>query len=73
MPPIPSPPTDFAGTAGSVASPCIKVCTLDEQQVCMGCGRTLTEIVQWSALSAEQQRAVCVAAERRISRRRAGP
>jgi predicted Fe-S protein YdhL (DUF1289 family) len=35
-----SPPT--------VESPCIRNCCLDEANVCMGCGRTLEEIVRWS-------------------------
>jgi predicted Fe-S protein YdhL (DUF1289 family) len=34
-----------------VDSPCIKVCVLDDQQVCIGCKRTLDEIVAWGSLS----------------------
>jgi predicted Fe-S protein YdhL (DUF1289 family) len=34
-----------------VESPCIKVCVLDDQQVCIGCKRTLDEIVAWGSLS----------------------
>ncbi|MEL0629528.1 DUF1289 domain-containing protein [Psychromonas aquatilis] len=29
-------------------SPCIKKCTLDKQNVCMGCFRSLDEIMEWS-------------------------
>jgi len=29
-------------------SPCIRRCTLDEEDVCLGCGRTLDEILEWS-------------------------
>ncbi|MBL8265391.1 DUF1289 domain-containing protein [Steroidobacter sp.] len=54
-PPPPAPP----------ASPCIKVCVLDAQQVCVGCGRTLDEIGQWSRLTEEQQRLVCDRARQR--------
>jgi len=32
----------------SVASPCVRNCCLDEQDVCMGCGRSLDEIRVWS-------------------------
>lgn len=51
--------------ASSVPSPCIKVCTLDPRGVCGGCGRTLSEIAEWSRLSAEQQREVCRRAQER--------
>jgi uncharacterized protein len=39
-------------------SPCIKVCQLDLQQRCYGCGRTLDEIARWSRMSADERRAV---------------
>jgi predicted Fe-S protein YdhL (DUF1289 family) len=32
---------------GSVPSPCIRNCCLDEKSVCLGCYRTLTEICEW--------------------------
>jgi predicted Fe-S protein YdhL (DUF1289 family) len=38
-----------------VASPCTRVCCLDDQDVCIGCGRTMTEICEWS-LSSEERR-----------------
>lgn len=39
-------------------SPCISVCNLDEQDVCMSCGRTLYEIQHWSSMTEKQQRIV---------------
>ncbi len=39
-------------------SPCTRVCTLDEQNVCLGCLRTLAEIVGWSRMTADEQRAL---------------
>jgi len=54
----------------AVESPCIKVCTLDAEQVCHGCGRTLQEIAAWSRMTVEEQRRTCErAALRRQSRR----
>jgi len=41
-----------------VESPCINVCTLDAQKVCIGCGRTIAEIAAWPSLSAEERRAI---------------
>jgi predicted Fe-S protein YdhL (DUF1289 family) len=35
-----------------VKSPCVKICKLDEENgVCIGCGRTIEEITNWSTFS----------------------
>lgn len=39
-------------------SPCIKVCQIDLDRRCYGCGRTLDEITAWSSMTLEQRRAV---------------
>ena len=41
-----------------VASPCIQVCQLDQQQVCTGCGRTLGEIGEWSVATAVRKQQI---------------
>jgi uncharacterized protein len=46
-------------------SPCINVCTLDAQKICIGCGRSIEEIAVWSRLGDEERRAVCERAARR--------
>ncbi|MGB5347787.1 MAG: DUF1289 domain-containing protein [Woeseia sp.] len=51
-------PPSAGERAGYPPSPCTLVCTLDEHKVCLGCRRTLQEIVAWSGMSPEQQRAV---------------
>lgn len=33
--------------ATALASPCVRNCCLDHQDVCLGCGRTLDEILAW--------------------------
>lgn len=43
-----------------VSSPCIGVCTMDEDGLCMGCLRTLDEIAAWSALADEERRRIMV-------------
>jgi predicted Fe-S protein YdhL (DUF1289 family) len=54
-----------------VASPCVRICCLDDNDVCLGCGRTLDEIRRWSEMSEAQKRAtVEQAAERRAARLR---
>jgi uncharacterized protein len=39
-----------------VASPCVHVCALDEEDICIGCQRTVAEITHWSRMSNEQRR-----------------
>lgn len=46
--------------ASATPSPCVRRCTLDEHDRCVGCGRTLQDICDWSAMS-EAQKAQCVA------------
>jgi predicted Fe-S protein YdhL (DUF1289 family) len=36
-------------------SPCLSICTLDEDNVCMGCLRTLAEVRDWALLSPDAQ------------------
>lgn len=43
-----------------VLSPCIRRCCLDDDDVCVGCFRTLNEITAWSSMS-EDEKARCVA------------
>jgi predicted Fe-S protein YdhL (DUF1289 family) len=34
-----------------ISSPCTKICTIDPRsKLCLGCGRTLTEIAEWASL-----------------------
>lgn len=51
--------------SSKVESPCTKVCTLDLQGICIGCGRSVSEITNWSRLSADEQRDVCRKARER--------
>lgn len=36
-------------------SPCIQLCTLDDENRCLGCGRTLAQISAWSLMTAAEQ------------------
>jgi predicted Fe-S protein YdhL (DUF1289 family) len=40
---------------GYPQSPCIRQCVLDDRKVCIGCKRTIDEIMAWSTMSAEEQ------------------
>lgn len=40
-----------------VNSPCIRQCCLDQQDICLGCYRSLQEILDWAAGSNDEKRA----------------
>jgi len=48
-----------------VDSPCIKICELDQDDMCVGCGRTRAEIAGWMSMSDAQKAKVSALAERR--------
>ncbi|MDZ7644025.1 MAG: DUF1289 domain-containing protein [Woeseiaceae bacterium] len=54
--PAPAPAGAFG--EGRPSSPCVRTCTLDDNNVCVGCHRTLNEIIAWGTLSADEQRLV---------------
>ena len=41
-----------------VASPCVNICALDEDDVCTGCQRTVAEITRWGRMSNDERRVV---------------
>lgn len=55
-----------------LASPCRRQCCLDDADVCLGCGRTMQEILDWSAADNARRRRICREAEARL-RWRKGP
>ncbi|KAA3624280.1 MAG: DUF1289 domain-containing protein [Proteobacteria bacterium] len=59
------PPREFDQ---SVPSPCISVCTLNDDDVCIGCFRSAEEIREWMILDREQKLEVL----ERVRMRRAG-
>lgn len=44
--------------ADKVRSPCVSVCALDENDVCIGCHRTSNEIMHWTQMTNDQRRDV---------------
>ena len=46
------------GSPAKPQSPCISICTLDDDDVCMGCYRSLDEIVDWTMMSDDEKRTV---------------
>jgi uncharacterized protein len=58
--------SDSPSPSGPVASPCRRRCCLDEQEICLGCGRLLAEILEWGGASDERRRTICQLAEGRV-------
>ncbi|PHS70214.1 MAG: DUF1289 domain-containing protein [Methylophaga sp.] len=38
-----------------ISSPCIRNCCLDTHDICLGCFRSLNEIMQWSRINTTAQ------------------
>jgi predicted Fe-S protein YdhL (DUF1289 family) len=55
-----APPTD------PLASPCIRNCCLDEANICMGCGRSLQEVVAWGTASDAEKTEILARSRQRL-------
>ena len=56
-------PQVATGPQQTVASPCVSICALDEDDICRGCYRSLTEITGWMAMDDNQRREVLARAK----------
>lgn len=52
-----------------VPSPCVRNCCLDEQDVCLGCGRLLSEILVWRDASPTERETILVLSAQRLAAR----
>ncbi|AZD06532.1 hypothetical protein C4K26_1110 [Pseudomonas chlororaphis] len=41
-----------------VRSPCVSICALDDDDICTGCQRTVSEITRWSRMDNAERREV---------------
>ena len=48
-----------------IASPCISICALDADDVCVGCYRSGQEITRWSVADNAERRAILASAAER--------
>ncbi|MCK0537826.1 DUF1289 domain-containing protein [Alcanivorax sp. CY1518] len=53
--------------ADTVASPCVSICALDGDDLCVGCFRTGNEISYWGRLPAPWQREVLARSQQRMA------
>ncbi len=49
----------------TISSPCVSNCCLNEEDICLGCFRSLDEILQWRAISDQQRQTLIVLAQAR--------
>lgn len=49
------------------SSPCISVCVVSPEGVCLGCGRNLDEVTAWASASPERQHQIVDAAAKRLA------
>ncbi|EIK54142.1 Fe-S protein [Stutzerimonas stutzeri TS44] len=48
----------MSDSAKPVASPCVSLCALDEDDVCVGCQRSVDEIRRWGLMNNDERRQV---------------
>jgi predicted Fe-S protein YdhL (DUF1289 family) len=48
-----------------VVSPCVDICRLDAQGLCIGCRRTIGEIAEWSRAGDARRREILIELKRR--------
>jgi len=61
-------------TPQPVSTPCIKVCAVSgETGLCIGCGRTLSEIASWGGLTEPERQTIMAALPARLARAEKAP
>jgi len=50
-----------------IESPCVGVCRLDPQQLCIGCQRSMDEISEWPYAAAARKREILKLAQLRLA------
>jgi len=63
--------TDHASEPiGSLQTPCVRNCCLDDKDICLGCHRSLSEILRWSEASEKEQLEILARCRVRYEQRR---
>lgn len=48
-----------------IDSPCVRNCCLDDDDVCLGCFRSISEIMSWNEADQAERKAILERAEKR--------
>ncbi len=60
--------TEWITSMSDIASPCIRNCCLDEKDICIGCFRTMNEIMQWREVNEQEKRVILARVQKRKER-----
>ncbi|WP_255301051.1 DUF1289 domain-containing protein [Pseudomonas syringae] len=71
--PVRPPKPLFSNVSPAVASPCISLCRLDEQKVCLGCFRHVEDIREWRSADDDRRRQIRHEADQRRARAEPAP
>lgn len=50
----------------AISSPCVRNCCLDEQDTCLGCGRSIEEIIRWGNASDKEKLQILMVSKKRL-------
>ncbi|WP_213878218.1 DUF1289 domain-containing protein [Pseudomonas sp. dw_358] len=68
----PRPPKPlYSNISPAVESPCVSLCRLDEERVCLGCFRHVEDIREWRSADDQRRREIRAQAELRKAARQA--
>ena len=49
-----------------ISSPCVRNCCLDDKDICLGCGRTVEEIIRWGDAEDNEKLKILKVSKKRI-------
>lgn len=55
----------YSNISPTVPSPCVSLCRLDEQKICIGCFRHVEDIREWRSADDARRRVICEQARQR--------
>lgn len=53
----------------AIPSPCVRNCCLDKQDICLGCGRSIEEIMCWSDADDKEKLQILKGSKKRLIER----
>ncbi|VAW53708.1 hypothetical protein MNBD_GAMMA05-1211 [hydrothermal vent metagenome] len=56
-----------------IESPCVRNCCLDKQDICLGCSRTIEEIIRWGDANDKEKEKILIDSKERIVKRESHP
>ena len=54
----------------AISSPCVRNCCLDEKDICLGCGRSIEEIIRWGDADDKEKLQILKLSKKRMVKRK---